>query len=114
MQMMVRASRRAAIRSPRTTRLCDRSSIGSCAGTLAQGWAAQQRLNPGGKDGAKGADGENLLRPANARGMQQVPEVSAAEDCDQRGAHLRAKKPVRRCAGSPRQGESAAGPKHTS
>jgi hypothetical protein len=85
----------------------------SRTGKLRQGLAAQQSLNPGGNDGAKSTEAQNLFLPAEARGMQKMPEVPAAHDRDQRGAHLRAKKFVCVCPGGSRQGESAAGPKHT-
>src|SRR5262249_49411744 len=58
--------------------------LGGRAGKLPQGGAAHQSLTPGGREGAKSAGGQNLPLPAEARGMQQAPEVTAARDHNER------------------------------
>src|SRR5258708_29587363 len=73
---------------------------------------ANGALNARGYNGAKCAQGENLLGGIECAGMSDVPQISACEDGDHRRAHLWTKKLLAADAADPRERETCPGPEH--
>src|SRR5438876_1732201 len=76
--------------------------------------SADGALNTGGNQRSERADCQDLFGRAECTGMDQVPEIAASQNGDDRRSHLRAKKLLAADATGSCQCEAGARPEHGS